>query len=232
MSTNSYADEFGQVNRMDSKKIDHLLRTGCPDTCREEFGKMLDEISFYDFKSMVLRMYVCTDIYIVARKFAAELGISDSRFTSLLGTADDLEDHLSTVEATAQYLISIVEQCIKWRIENAKDGKNYVVGNAKRYIEFNYMRDDMSLDTIAREVGLSPTYFSALFKKETGCCLTNYLNKVRIDKSKQLLCCTSKMIYEIAFEVGFQDYRYFSQIFKKYTGQTPRQFQKLANVRT
>ena len=87
------------------------------------------------------------------------------------------------------------------------------------------MHDDISLTAVAYAVGLSPTYLSALFKRETGQKLSEYLNLVRIRRSKELLSCTSKMIYEVAFEVGFQDYRYFSQIFKKYTGLTPRQFQ-------
>ena len=97
------------------------------------------------------------------------------------------------------------------------------------YIEAHYMQNDLTLNCVAHEVGLSPTYFSSLFKKETGKCFSDYLNHVRIEQAKRLLCCTSKMIYEIAFEVGFQDYRYFSQIFKKYTGQTPRQFKNAAN---
>ncbi len=226
------ADDFSSVNRLDAKKIDSLLRSGRPDTCREEFEKMLDDIHFDDLSSLVLRLYVCTDIYIMARNFANELGISDGRFTSLLGDADGIEQHLATVEDTKKFLIIMIEQCISWRIERAKTNKCCVVNNAKKYIESNYMRDDISLESIAHEVGLSPTYFSALFKRETGKCLSTYLNLVRIEKSKQLLCCTSKMIYEIAFEVGFQDYRYFGQIFKKYTGQTPRQFQRVANVRT
>ena len=91
------------------------------------------------------------------------------------------------------------------------------------------MQNDLTLNCVAHEVGLSTTYFSSLFKKETGKCFSDFLNNVRIEHAKHLLCCTSKMIYEIAFEVGFQDYRYFSQIFKKYTGQTPRQFKNAAN---
>ena len=78
-------------------------------------------------------------------------------------------------------------------------------------------------------MNFSPTYFSSLFKKETGTNFINYLTQARIHKAKTLLCCTSKMVYEVAYEVGFRDYRYFSQIFKKYTGQTPREFQCSSN---
>ena len=229
----SSADEFVSVKRLDIKRIEEILRSSSLEGFRKELDDVFGDIRFIELRSLVLRMYVCTDIYIAARSFARDLGVSDSSFTELFGDTDDIEIRLSTVVGTVEFLAALVEQCIRWRIESGRDGSSAnVVRNACDYIEANYMRDDISLSTIAREVGLSPTYFSALFKKETGRGLSDYLNMVRIDKSKQLLCCTSKMIYEIAFEVGFQDYRYFSQIFKKYTGQTPRQFQNSANVRT
>jgi two-component system response regulator YesN len=134
-----------------------------------------------------------------------------------------------TSDSTSAYLYTIFEQCIRWRIEQARDKGSSSIRNASAFIDSHYMQNDLTLNRVAHEVGLSPTYFSSLFKKETGKCFSDYLNQVRIEQAKHLLCCTSKMIYEIAFEVGFQDYRYFSQIFKKYTGQTPRQFKSAAN---
>lgn len=210
--------------------MEHLLRSGSLEHCREDFDAILADISFSELRSLVLRIYISTDIYLTARSFAKEIGISDSEFTAYFGDAEDIEQHLVTVDGTAAYLYSIFEQCIRWRIEAVMDGRASVIRNAIRYIDSNYMRDDLSLGCIAREVGLSPTYFSALFKKKTGRCFSDYLNMVRINRSKQLLCCTTKMVYEVAYEVGFQDYRYFSQIFKKYTGQTPRQFKNTVNV--
>jgi two-component system response regulator YesN len=91
------------------------------------------------------------------------------------------------------------------------------------------MDGDLSLRAVAEAVGLSPSYFSAAFKREMKENFSDYLTKVRIRRAKELLCCTTKLIYEIAYDVGFRDYRYFSQIFKKQTGQTPRQFQNSTN---
>lgn len=230
MGTLSAADEFFNVKQLNMQKIESLLRCGSMYSCRSELDALLEEIRFDELSSLVLRMYVCTDIYISARSFSRELGISDSAFAEHFGEADDIEKMISTIDGTKELLYNLVEQCISWRIKASRCSSGSVVKNAQRYIESNYMRDDISLNSIAYEVGLSPSYFSSLFKKETGRCLSDFLNEVRINRSKQLLCCTSKMIYEIAFEVGFQDYRYFSQIFKKFTGQTPRQFQTSANL--
>lgn len=229
MTKPSAADELCNVRRPDSRKLDSLLRSGCLEHCREDFDSILAEVRFQELESMFLRIYVCTDIYITARSFAREIGIQDSQFTASFGNAEDLGRHLTTGEGTAAYLYTIFEQCIRWRIELARETGNTSVKNAVHYIEAHYMQSELSLHSVAHEVGLSPTYFSSLFKKETGRCFSDHLNAVRIEQAKKLLCCTSKMVYEIAYEVGFQDYRYFSQIFKKYTGQTPRQFKHAAN---
>ncbi|MBP0972794.1 MAG: AraC family transcriptional regulator [Oscillospiraceae bacterium] len=207
-----------------------MLRSSGLEHCKEDFDKLLEAFGFWKLSSLVLRIYISTDIYLTARSFAGELGISDSTFTAQFGQPEDLEQHLVTIEGTAAYLYGIFEQCIRWRIEAVGDSRAGVIRNAIRFIDKNYMREDLTLNCIAHEIGLSPSYFSALFKKKTGYCFSEYLNMVRIDRSKQLLCCTSKMVYEIAYEVGFQDYRYFSQIFKKYTGKTPRQYKNTTNV--
>ena len=104
-----------------------------------------------------------------------------------------------------------------------------MIRKAKEYIDSNYTDEEISLNKVAENVGLTPTYLSALFKKETKQNFTDYVTMLRITRAKELLCCTKKLISEIAYEVGFRDYRYFSQIFKKQTGMTPRQFQNSTN---
>ncbi|MBR4555185.1 MAG: helix-turn-helix transcriptional regulator [Ruminococcus sp.] len=220
----------GNVKRLDIKRVEQLLRSGCIEDCGAELDSILEDISFQALKSLVLRLYVATDIYLAARTFTDEIGIPNEDFVEKFGNVDDIDDKLLTVDGTTSYLHNAVEQCIRWRMEKARDSGSNPVKLAREYIDSNYMHEDISLSSVAYAVGLSPAYLSALFKKETGRKLSEYLNLVRIDRSKELLCCTSKMIYEIAFEVGFQDYRYFSQIFKKYTGQTPRQFQNNVNI--
>lgn len=224
------AEECCTVKKLDEKKIDDLLRTGSVPDCRRVLDEVLEEIRFNELRSMVLRLYVSTDIYLSARSFARELGINSEEFTECFGGIDDIGVKMASVEGTVAFLHELLVQCVRWRIKKCRENGNCVVRNARDYINANYMSGDLSLTNVADAVGISPAYLSSLFKKETGSNLSEYITRVRIDKSKELLCCTSKMVYEIAFEVGFQDYRYFSQIFKKCTGQTPRQFQNTANL--
>jgi two-component system response regulator YesN len=170
------------------------------------------------------------DIYVSSHTFARKIGISNEKFFGHFGTADDIGRDLMTVDDTLRFLHKIVHDCIMWRIESAKESGRSIVAKARDYIDNNYMNDELSLLVVADAVGLSPSYLSAQFKKEYGQNLSEYIAVARIGHARELLCCTSKMIYEVAYDVGFRDYRYFSQIFKKYTGQTPRQFQNSANV--
>ena len=82
----------------------------------------------------------------------------------------------------------------------------------------------MSLDAVARHVHLNPAYFSSLFKQSTGSSFKEYLNMVRVEESKRLLTNTNYSVIDIAIATGFEDQSYFSKVFKKYTGLTPKQY--------
>lgn len=94
-----------------------------------------------------------------------------------------------------------------------------------RYIENNYEKD-ITLQQTANHVLMSPNYLSSLFKKEMGIGFVEYLLQYRIEKAKEMLLSTSLKSYEISLRVGFNDNAYFSRMFKKLTGESPREFRK------
>lgn len=98
-----------------------------------------------------------------------------------------------------------------------------ITKKAIQYISKNYART-LTLDEVASHVNLNSAYFSSLFKQLTGSSFKEYLNMVRIEESKRLLANTNYSIIEIALAVGFDDQSYFSKIFKKHTGLTPKQY--------
>lgn len=90
-------------------------------------------------------------------------------------------------------------------------------------MEENYgMR--LGLDIFSEKFRLTPEYISNLFGKETGMTFSNYLKKIRIEKAKELILATDMKIYEIACSVGYPDQKYFSKVFKEYTGVSAKQF--------
>ncbi|MNB70326.1 putative response regulatory protein [compost metagenome] len=106
---------------------------------------------------------------------------------------------------------------------NAKKNKNKLFESILAYIEENYYKD-ISRETVANEVFITPGYLSLLFKQQIKTNFLDYLHKIRIDQACLLLKDRSRKIGDIAMKVGYNDEKYFFQVFKKYTGFTPNQY--------
>ena len=86
---------------------------------------------------------------------------------------------------------------------------------------------DLSLKRFANELFLNTSYLSSLFKKETGMTLTDYVNQHRINYAKRLLKSTTLSIQSVATAVGISDIHYFTRLFRRETGLSPREYRKL-----
>jgi len=98
-----------------------------------------------------------------------------------------------------------------------------VIARAKEYIH-EHQTEDLSLSEVARAVNTSTFYFCKIFKKLTGVNFTDYVSRIRIEKSKNLLLNPNLRVSEIAFEVGFQSLTHFNRVFKKILGQSPTEY--------
>ena len=96
---------------------------------------------------------------------------------------------------------------------------------AERYIWTHYTRK-LSLKEIATASGLSAPYFSTVFKEEMGENLSNYLNRLRVEKAATMLVTTDLPISEVARTCGFEDQSWFSKIFKNNTSLTPGKYRE------
>jgi AraC-like DNA-binding protein len=102
---------------------------------------------------------------------------------------------------------------------------NPLVERAKGYIEQNYHRR-LSLSSVAMLLHLSPNYLSRLFRRETGMTLTAFIHRVRLEHARMLLAEGERSISEIAYLVGYQNYRDFYRNFVKFENASPRQVQR------
>jgi len=102
-------------------------------------------------------------------------------------------------------------------------GIKLIMQRALKFIDENYSRQ-ISLNDIAEHTFVSTYYISRLFKKELGKNFVEYLNEIRIKKSKELLKDLHFKTYEVAELVGITDAHYFSKLFKKYEGITPSEY--------
>ncbi|CAH1193172.1 putative response regulatory protein [Paenibacillus allorhizoplanae] len=105
---------------------------------------------------------------------------------------------------------------------------NYYVGETIKRIKNDY-HQKLSIEGIADELGVSPSYLSREFKKSTSQTFLDILNKYRIQKAIELLTAGKSRKYEIANMTGFNEYKNFCNVFKKYAGTSPTDFMSSGN---
>lgn len=96
---------------------------------------------------------------------------------------------------------------------------------AKKWIK-EHMPEQITLSVVAEQVGLSAHYFSQLFREETGESFHEYLTRTRMQKATHLLKTSNLKVYEVANLTGYPSYRYFSVMFRKWTGESPINYKK------
>jgi len=140
-------------------------------------------------------------------------------FFEKFGMCNAQKDVFQLLSAYASNLITHVAERRKG--ENSKP-----IREVQKYIQENF-RSAISLESVSQKAGFNATYFSLLFKKETGMNFLEYLTEVRIKEAKLLLSDPRKAIADVAEEVGYSDVKHFSKLFTRSTGLHPSKFRKL-----
>lgn len=159
------------------------------------------------------------------RKAAEFGGVHPLHIDNLSRTLAIQIEHAVTVEQLNQISDNMVRKyCIL--VQNyARRSYSELTQNCMNQIEF-YYNTDLSLSRLASQCSVSPSYLSTVFHKETGMTVTDYINKTRIRQSLILLNTTMLSIGEIAARCGFGDANYFSRIFRKLQGQSPKDYRQ------
>lgn len=122
------------------------------------------------------------------------------------------------------YIEKIFHQAIEYRDEIVNRRYNDMINKAKDFINDNYQKEELSLNTVSASVFISPSHFSAVFSQRTGGTFIKYLTDLRMNKAKELLKCTDMRTSEVGYFVGYKDPHYFSYLFKKTQNCTPKQY--------
>lgn len=107
--------------------------------------------------------------------------------------------------------------------ENAEEFTDDIFGRLQKYITEHYM-EKLNLTQISGILHANGSYLSRLYKTRTGQNLFDAINKMKLEKAKEYMS-GGKRIYEIAQMVGFDDVSYFSRVFRKYEGCSPREYE-------
>ncbi|NCD06640.1 MAG: AraC family transcriptional regulator [Spirochaetia bacterium] len=147
--------------------------------------------------------------------------------TSPIPSETEIELIISSLEviATSIVMLQSKKNDEKNFIEEEKIGYDHMVNNAIEYMKL-HMREKITLEEIASYCNYSPSYLSHHFKKMVGENIINYMNKMKVEMSKNYLLRTNDTLVKIAEELGFSDVSYYSRTFSKICGISPANFRK------
>ena len=206
-------------------ELESAIMLGDKSEVRAIINKLLGFILLIDHDDFnTTKSHVIEFIVLLSRSIIKTGANSNEIFKLNLKYIKEIEG-FSNIDKLSAWLIDVVHNFLGYMFD-LKDVKNKdVVYKMKSYIEHNYT-DKLTLTDVANHIFLSNSYVSKLMKQELDCNFTEYVNKLRIEKSKELLRDANLSLVEIASMVGFDDQSYFTKVFKKRTGLSPGKYRE------
>lgn len=189
----------------------------------EEFTRNLTTDRMQD---VLYRYYILMDLANTAVRIIRNFN-PDTDPSKISGHFADLSQVFQSAMSAEDFSELATRICLKAiQLRDCGNSSHHVklVRRACEYIEENYAHPDISLNTVAAHVSLSPTHFSTIFAQEMSVTFIEYLTNIRMEKVKELLSSTDEKLVNIAFSVGYNEPNYLSYLFKKREGLTPKEF--------
>ena len=181
------------------------------------------------FDSMLMRYYALIDLMKIAVQITARAtpGADEKDIAARISGKFDIFAASGSRETFRKTAEEILVSALSARREAAGEMKySHVISRAEQYVRENYCDPNISLISTARYVGMSAAHFSTVFSQTTGRPFISYLTNLRIERAKQLLRDSSMRLADIAMEIGYNEPNYFSHVFRKNEGITPKEYRQ------
>lgn len=221
----SYEDDMkeGELSPTHPFKMDLAkeLSSLKPENIEDFVQKLSQEQGSFE-RTRMIRFFILTELNGLVKKkqkTAAVAFLSDDSLTDLMSISSDAKKYDELLRKMIHYLIEV-------NIHPSMSKYQSVIHHAVAFITTNYTDPDISLNMVAEELSLSPAHFSTIFSQSMGKTFIEYLTDQRIRLAKNLLKETNQKLSEIAFEIGYNDPNYFSFLFKKKQGISPKEYRQ------
>ncbi|WP_019636916.1 response regulator transcription factor [Paenibacillus fonticola] len=214
-------DKEGGMMAHKAAMLESHLEAGRAAEFFAELGEISDSV-MYDKGSVQRSIEAYYSIGLVLLSYINRTGIH--------GQVDDysklmrLDDH-STIREGFRYLLQIAESVFRYKQLDERDRTTQVISRICQFIE-EHISEDLSLVRLAEVHYFNPSYLSRFFKQECGINLSEYIDKCRIRKAKELLIGGDLKVREVAASVGYEASHSFTRFFKKMTGLTPQEYRE------
>ena len=215
------SNDLIKLNKM---SIIEYLKYGTKANIQEYLSDYIECLSEPRLKSLIYTYYAFMDIVMTSARFVKDLGGDIETIVPEIATLEKILECLDSVAKFQEYAEKIVAKVFDFRDSKVESRYSSIIGKAKEYISSNYFNPEITLNSLASFVNISPSHFSTIFSQETGQTFIEYLTLTRIKKAMELLKTSNKKSSEIAYAIGYNDPHYFSYLFKKVTGLTPKEY--------
>lgn len=203
------------------KELLRIVKTGNTQSAKELLNELIGNVLFNGGGVYAIRPRA-VELTTLLSRVAMDGGANPDKMYELSSKYIYMLYQEEKMEKICVILQEILENFMDAAFYDTHKGNMYI-RKALCYMEENF-RQHITLELTADHVGLSPNYFSSLFRSVMGTGFSDYLNNKRIDEAKRLLLMTDYAPTDIAIFLGFPDQSYFCKVFKKITGTTPGQF--------
>ena len=214
------------ANKVDPEIIRGFLNNGQRTEVDEFVGSYIQGLG-EAVASRLFRDYLLLNIQFTAQAFLESIGCKQEELLESVG-ADLIHEMVSGPDTMADYVRKLLAEALRLRDEKQQTQGKQVLKHALDYIEDNYTRMTLNLNEVAQSIGMSPNYFSAVFSQEMKMTFVEYVTSKRMEQAKRLLRESDQSSAQIAAAVGYKDAHYFSFVFKKTVGMSPREWRAKA----
>ena len=217
----------GSIENIDSAKVDSSVLRGFLSTGREsEIGEFVSEYlaslgdalsSGHVFRNFfVLQSLFTTSAYLEANGVSKK-DIKESLFSLK-------EGYELKTEEIREFLTTLLTGAMELRDSVSNKRGNTLINDAIAYIDENYMNESCSLVDVAEALSVNSSYLSTIFSKEMDTTFVKFLTSKRLEKAKELLAKERMHTADVAAAVGYKDAHYFSFVFRKMFGLSPKEY--------
>jgi len=218
--------EFSLHKMQWEKKIASLLKVGTSNEIDEAVETVIKNLKASLMPVRRCYIYIQQIITSIINTID-ELGIDENEVFGDINPFVEVY-RFKTLDEMNLWLKKICQKAATVILNKRSDYSKVQVERAIEYIMQNYNDPEISLNSVCKHLFISVSYFSLIFKNNTGKTFVEFLTSVRMEKAMELLRTTNLRSYEIAKKVGYDDPHYFSSIFKKETGMSPTEYREKA----
>ena len=212
------------LSKVGSDVINRFLNKGQKDEVSDFSESYLEKLSDA-LKSKLFRDYMVLNIRFSILSYVESLNQNQEDFLDRVEINREKDIALSAGDMRV-YLEALLNAAIDLRDEMSQSQGKHILKSALEYINENFTNENLSLNMVASVINVSPKYFSGVFSAEMDMTFVEYVTQNRMDMAKDLLRNTTLHSGEIAQQVGYRDPHYFSFVFKKINGISPREYRQ------